>query len=463
LALSLLALSPLARPCLADTIVDGEYAVNVGVAELAGPDLKLDASTLKRDIPQRILLGIHDISTRVLSPEEIEAYRREAYLKALLSKGAELSSEVKKNDLYLFSSESNYDFTLNRMSEQSAIKAKRAAVEKYSRLRPGDISVSPEKGIAWKRPESAALYPAPEGDLNLYCLRNDLDLLVWGRIWEVDSYYLCQIFVYSRIQSASIFQDDFTVPKDSLQPEMKDMAERVSVCLAGRPNNRQTILVSPEDADVFIDGVFVGTGNASLDFLTPGEHRVTVDCDGYVSKDLVLIAAADRAQRYHVDLEVAPAHRILVTSAPSEATVYLGGRNLGTTPLEIDAPTEPITLTLKKEGFRDVNAVVTPSTQTVSRGLIKDDFKFKELYDKRRVAFYTSLGLFVTSIPAVMITYSGTLSLSEAATDNSAASSALSAASSAWNIAFWSATALCGGLLGNAVIQFIPYINMTNY
>jgi hypothetical protein len=462
-ALAFLSVSALVRPCLADSITDGENTVKVGVTELSGPELELDTSALKRDIPQRIFKGIQGVSSRALPSEEIEAYRQEAYLKAVLSKGAELNTEIKKNDLYFFNADSSYDLMLNRMTGKSAIGTKRSALDAYSRIKPTDIPVSAEKSLTWKHPESASLYPAPEGDLNLYCLRNDLDLVVSGRIMEVDTYYLCEIFVYCRVQARSIFQGDFTVPKDSLQPEMTDMAERVAACLAGRPNNRQTIAVSPADADVFIDGAYVGTGNASQDFLKPGEHRVTVDRDGYVSKDLVMIAAPDRPQHYHVDLEPAPSHRILVSTTPDGATVYSGGVNLGTTPLELSAPTESVTLTFKKEGFRDLNAVVKPETQSVSRGLIKDDFKFKELYTKRRVAFYTSLGLFVSSIPAVMITYSGTLSLSEAGAVDTTAYAALSSSASAWNIAFWSASALCAGLLGNAVIQFIPYINMTNY
>lgn len=104
-------------------------------------------------------------------------------------------------------------------------------------------------------------------------------------------------------------------------------AERQSLC-------RLDVLVQPEGASVFVDGVSRGAAPCSLFDIAPGTHLVHVESPFHVSSDEFVRLEAGAFVQKGFSLQEEKG-LILVKTTPSGADVKLHGVSLGTTPLLI--------------------------------------------------------------------------------------------------------------------------------
>jgi hypothetical protein len=445
-------------------ITDSRGTIKVGMCVFSGIDLDVDSLSLQTSVPQQLLREIKKVPSRYLGDDEMRAYRRMAYIGAIMSKGADLQKSVKERDTYLFTSDSDYDLTVNRMSKRDTIDSSRKELGRLVQGMPSDISVSRVKPLEWKQPTDAELFPAVNGDLGICALQNDLDIVIAGSVEQIDGYYLVRLRAYHRVMDAEILSAEATSARDDFPARLHALGLTLADALAGRADKSITLIPTPANADVYLDGNYAGTGTVTLDYLEPGKHRLSLSATGYAPREEIVSVDEETSSEYRLALEKLTLRNLAIKSDPPGASVYLGATNIGRTPLEMRAPNESVTLTIRLDGFQDKMFVLTDEVAAVDLALEKDEVKFTELYNKRRDSFYGSFGLFVLSIPCVMLTYSGWQSLYYAAASSSTElSDDFIATYYAWNVAFFGAAGLSGILLGNCVIHFIPYIKISNY
>jgi len=95
---------------------------------------------------------------------------------------------------------------------------------------------------------------------------------------------------------------------------------------------------TPPNADVELDGTFIGQTPLFLPEAPLGEHRLTVKATGYLPKTIDFLLEDRTPKSFDIALQTDSA-RVRIESSPSEATVILDGADIGRTPL--DLPTVP--------------------------------------------------------------------------------------------------------------------------
>jgi serine/threonine protein kinase len=120
-------------------------------------------------------------------------------------------------------------------------------------------------------------------------------------------------------------------------------------------------IASPVGATVIVDGkAWPEKVPTVVRGLLAGPHKVTLELDGETLDEEVVLAAA-----------ATPA-RLVITSSPSKATVFMGARAMGTTPLTLsELPTgTALTFSIEKRGFAATTLDVTlESGQEASRAV----------------------------------------------------------------------------------------------
>ena len=113
---------------------------------------------------------------------------------------------------------------------------------------------------------------------------------------------------------------------------------------------RITIASIPPDADVYLNGEFVGTTSLTLNDVTPGTYDIAITKTGYDD----WTAEADVAAGKITDIraELIPAEvRLSVGTVPAGAGVYIDGSPAGTSPLEISVSQGVYTIRVEKFGY----------------------------------------------------------------------------------------------------------------
>ncbi len=126
------------------------------------------------------------------------------------------------------------------------------------------------------------------------------------------------------------------------------------------------ITSEPGDAEIYLNGVEVGTTANPLLPLAPGRYGVEVRKEGFLPESDTVALEMDETQFLAFSLTEIRGGSILVSSLPT-AEVLLDGRSVGQTPLTIEAQPGVRTLRLTRPGFRSAAQSVTVRNFFVSR------------------------------------------------------------------------------------------------
>lgn len=117
------------------------------------------------------------------------------------------------------------------------------------------------------------------------------------------------------------------------------------------------VLATENDADVFLDGVRLGTAPLQKK-LVPGRHKLTVSKYGFRKFERRITIEGNKKLTIKAKLYGIGSLRVL--SAPLGATVWLDGALIGTTPLQLDEVLAgEHVLKVTKDGYRDYEKKIT--------------------------------------------------------------------------------------------------------
>jgi formylglycine-generating enzyme required for sulfatase activity len=112
-------------------------------------------------------------------------------------------------------------------------------------------------------------------------------------------------------------------------------------------------------AEVLVDGAAVGTSPLSAVSVTAGEHEIVVRAEGYVEfQATVEIEGRGAEQRLEVEL-LANSAPVTFETRPPGATVRVGGRSLGTTPLTTAVSPGRRAVTYSMNAFKPASRTIT--------------------------------------------------------------------------------------------------------
>jgi len=126
-----------------------------------------------------------------------------------------------------------------------------------------------------------------------------------------------------------------------------------------------TIITTPENAKLIIDGKQVDNA-AKTHKLTEGKHSLLITMPGYEQKQQE-ISVNDNNVFFTFKLNEVQNAALMIESNPAEATIYLDGINLGTTPFSVFYPPGTYPIRVVKQGYISIEdqelTVVSPETR----------------------------------------------------------------------------------------------------
>lgn len=142
------------------------------------------------------------------------------------------------------------------------------------------------------------------------------------------------------------------------------------------------VVSDPPEADVWLDDKFVGKTPMILKRVEPGAHTVEVKKSGFASS-MQKVEFGIKVTKQTVNLTLAEAGRLSVTTQPAGALVYLDGKKVGETPATLSLAPKTYELKLVMDNRAPVAKQVTVVAGQVARVAETLDWSVAE---KKRMA-----------------------------------------------------------------------------
>jgi hypothetical protein len=369
-------------------------------SSLTAANLGPDFHYLSYSIPLLLIERFLQLPEHVMSDEEITGYRLFLIRRQHAELSSKLSEKLRSRDLLLFEQpESGTEYT--RMEDEIALI--RADLQHLQNIDPELIRVDPVKSAALIAENETGTLLSPPGPQIKRSL-GEADLLIYGSASEVQGYVIIEISAYSRYAEQNIFSKTYAAEPENLDDEIRALAQDVTSVLLGRPWAALSVAADRDHAEISIDGEIAGYGSAELPFLKPGLHTVNVSAPDFLEYEETIGLMTGAERRLEIPMRKREGESVLISSEPEGADLYVDSIWAGRTPVTLTLPGQPRALKLSKAGYHSSTFALTPeSPKEIERRLISDRYDFAAELEQEKDEFYTSLGLFVLSVPAPII------------------------------------------------------------
>ncbi len=457
IACSLLALFPASAhadelsEAASDVIPAQRETYRVGIALLSG-ELEPDDRIVLLSFPRIVYAELSQLTERTLSESEIDASRSRRRAAALQSVGRELMQAIDARDALLFDLESDAE-KIEAADERVATA--RALLDELQSVDDEAIEVSHVRPIVFleqhESGEFIELSPGEDRARVDAAESNDLDLLLWGEVDEVEGYLAIDLYAYYPFLGSDAPADRTIVRSSDASLEAEIMAEAIAGEILGREYASLVVTASEAQASIAVNGELQGFGEVRRRYLAGGEASVLVEAEGFVDEERVVDLVSGATTEVSVSLEPLRESLVRIQSSPVGASVYADSVWIGTTPLEMPVPETPAVVRITSDGYLDSRFVVDRgSPPVVSRVLLPAAIDWTTEIRRERDEFYQALTWFVLSIPVTIILRGGYESVLGAYPPGEAGTLSdeeLQRLARRGNIFYWSSI---GGLLVNA-------------
>ena len=441
----------------------GDWRVSVAVFE--SRDLPEEYLYLLRSIPGTVLNLLEGLDTHYMDDEEISARRERVLESAVEAVERELAEIREEAAELIFTAEggaakgSGASAELDRRAESLESELRRLAGTD-----PREIEVASSRDLVVERPAGGGLVEEDFPDPSVTARQKNLDMYIYGFVEEIEGI----IFFETRVWNSVLRRDDRVIQKaaspESLNARMDEMLREVKEVVYGRPWAELVVEPKPENAQVYLDGLFLGTGAVASQTLEPGSHTLEVRRRGFITERRTLFLAPSERKRIPVVLELRDEEDLVIRSRPEGADAYLDAVWIGKTPLSLPRPPGVSELILKKESFVPKILMIDEDfTGEVTVGLSPAALDRETYIEKKRDAFYRSAGFFVLSFPLPFFLY--TMSIDFAAGYAAAAGSGntqeaerMRGLSEGFYHGFWGGVVISASLLAHTIYTLIDYI-----
>jgi hypothetical protein len=446
-------------------ILEAQESLTIGWAELDTAGLDAEMSRLGILLPKALMKATSFIEERYMP-------QREALVHALKTTNLDLekakdavAASQRRRDLVSISTRDPAKRATELRSAQAALDKNLMVLNALLIKQTGipDTAASLVSTLKiWKGHEEGTLVP-PVGVAALVCAENKLDILVYGKIEALGPFLTVDLVLYSAATDEEVWRAAEYAAFDDLDGLVESLERPLATALAGRPFGRAIFDISPENAEILVDGRSYPTNNPL--FYSQGSYLATISAAGYrtLSSRFAIIPGNDT----FVGLKLEPLKTVpvFVESMPSGASLFLDGAPVGATPLELAGAAYPRVLTARMEGFDDLKMVVRPGINTGRLVLdlqASDGLEYADRFELAKGAFYQSLGWFILSLPVTVLSY-GTFNsylrlapLPFSVSEKTANTLTLYYYGS--QTVFWISAAVSASLATNTIVRLVRYI-----
>ena len=408
LVLVLLAPRVQAAPPAPPAPIDDETYWTVGVAAFAGRNLEEENQYLRHSFPLALRERLTSVRLHFFGQEERDGYRRAVLRRAARRQGGELEKLRRERDALFFQDKEPDELKRERTSYDLRLGQATEELARLAALDPAGVEVPERKEVRFadgqrgevllSQADRAPLAAAAEKRVNL---------LIFGSFEEIQGYLYLEVHAVDATLEREVYSYSDAAGREGLAPAMEAAVEGLTKILWGRDWASLAVTVSPGQARIFLDDSLLGSGEARLDFVSPGERALRVELEGYETLTRSLQVLPYSLTEIALELEKLPESLIAVGSEPMGAALYRGSTWLGITPLEVARPESLARFLLRLDGFRDEPLYLGPSSPTTVSMVLAPAEADPLIRQKReRNRFYTAFGLFALSLPLPIFSWS---------------------------------------------------------
>lgn len=372
----------------------------------SGPD------SISGGISNRLFEVLSILSERRITSEEITEILSTNKQDDLRKKIIELETTISAKDKLVFSGGSPDDIIGDIAEKDELIAALRKEISSLEvELGEEKLQVSEDDfsriDLVSAVPDDGKFFLMSKGTAADTASDEDLDLIVYGSIEEVDDYYYIEFKVWNNIIGRDIAVWKSAVRYDELEKEIIPGIEELKTAILGREWAALKVESSPNSM-IYIDGNFAGIGRIGDKQLEPGPHYITVRQAGFESVEQELELGAREIKIISLDTEIRVERKVIFQTYPQGADLYLDSVWVGKTPVNAEIQTFPTAVRLSMDGWEDKEFFVERDSEPLIDINLKPDTADRSSWvDNNRSRFYASMGAFIMSIPLTAFCYGG--------------------------------------------------------
>jgi hypothetical protein len=369
-------------------------------------------------IPRLVLARVASIRERMVLPDEKELRKLQEFSTARLKCIRDRADLIRERDRVILSSDDVLVKGRKKSEAKKKITEKEKEIEDYDRkiaalldLRAkntddkGGYKPESNKITLWK--DGKELYVRSDSLTLANSLEKDkISALVCGTVEDIAGYLYVTARLDTGIPGMPYEEVSEAASYDDVNMLVSSLTVRLIPQIANRKPVRLELSVEPKDAQVFLDGKLVPPEERTMTVYS-GEHIVSVSAPGYdVATRKARFEGAD-AFKVTVVLQEEKTVSVTFDTGKTDASIFLNTRYYGESPAEVKLPLRPLIGESMSDGVETwfvflPGMGVQDGTRMTLRPNTTDTGKKIE---KRRNAFYWSLGALYLSLPVTMLSY----------------------------------------------------------
>ena len=354
---------------------------------------------------------IQTVRYRVRLSPEYAYYEDYAWSRDVTAAAKALETKQNERALLLYQGEANWRYRQNLKKKDDEIVKLRETFDRINSEKPL-VQRTPDFDITAGNKDRNFPAPPQSGGEYRFCQTQNADAFLTGAISEFYGRYYVTLKLYVQYTRSFIYEDDVIFSAEDIDAAVSEIADKLTMVLAGNKPAAITITAEPPDTLILINQAFAGKGGVETKELPPGKVTVAFSIEDYNSKIIETELSPDEQTEIFVSLS--PVEKgevdVIVPGKPG-ASIYQGAMYVGEAPLSLWLPINQLDyiniLTQRGEESRAVFA----APENVNQGLtlsLKTKLppqKGERRVNKARSRYYWAWGgTWITGI-AAWITY----------------------------------------------------------
>ena len=406
-AVGLLVLSHASLCADDDVPADARAEWRVGFTELRAVGLAPENLYLSSAIPRLLRERLAPIRSHTLTDAERRARGRQVLAAARRTAYTDLAALLRRRDSGALAGSDGED-----LAEQVA--ERRARVDELQALSWEDVEVAERKELVIVADdEQRGLLPAPRYSPLQAAREADLDLLVTGRLEQVEGVLFVELLAVSPALGGAGERFGDALRREGLADAVAELQRHLARLFVGEPWGTITVVPTPPESAVYVDGEFAGNGRVELPYRRLGSYTVRATAPGYETVRRP-VALAGAGALLEVKLPPLPAAEVAVTTNPAGAALYLDSKWLGTTPMRIEVPPRSTRMLLRLDGYHDAAIVLRGAPAgPVHVELEAGGYDLAVRQEEMRNRFYDHFGTALLSLAAPLALFTAAGNVTE--------------------------------------------------
>ena len=341
--------------------------------------------------------SMRELKEHVLSDEEKQGLRERAIEKELYKQYREYNSLVSQRDREALKSNP-------KRSKSREILAKRRQIGQVQSIERESIAV-PDTLPLLLEDQSESAYQS----YKLILLKNEYDVLIWGVVSGRRAAAQLELRAYIASIKKEVVLWKGIIGRSNYDSAIEKLRFSVLSLILGRPWAALDLTVQTSNgsaAKIYLDGRLEAENNLTIYHLYPEKtYEIEILAEGLEGKRLFVELEALKRNQFSLKLDAEVPQKSIQVDASSPASVYMGVRYLGQTPLKVAVPAYDTLLVLVAPEKRTLNYDLAPQQENDLFFELEaaPEFTLKQENERRRKRFYWSSALFTVSLAIPLI------------------------------------------------------------